>query len=588
MRVVATSGHVDHGKSTLVRALTGHEPDRLAEEQRRGLTIDIGFAWTLLDGVGEVAFVDVPGHVDFLRNMIAGVAVIDAAVLVVDAGEGWRPQTHEHLRILRALGVGPLVAAVTKAGTVDRRRCDEVVAQTGRLLGEVGLQTVPVVACEALAGTGMDDLRAALVAVLADVAPPRDRDRPRLWIDRSFTIRGAGTVVTGGLTDGTLHVGDQVRVIGNNRAIEARIRGIEALGEGRESASPGGRTALNLARVDHRTIRRGSVLVRDGDWHLTDVIDAELHVSASLAHGVTRRGAYSAHLGTAAMAAPVRIIGGDEIAPGERGLVRIHLTHRLPLVPGDRYVLVESGRSEVIGGGEVLDVDPILPLRRARPDRSVARVVAERGSIDVDWLERLTGQPAAPTIGWWVMDPDELESQRRALLDLINSAGPTGTLLDSLDDLRRALVEDLQSRGSLEVRGGIVLAAGQRDELDDHPFLAQLRAAPFQPPTPAECGVHQPTVMELRRRGLITSLEGLHFATTAIDESARIFARLAAAHPDGVTIAQFRDALGTTRKWAMPILAHLDAIGVSRRCRDLRRIGPRLASRGPNVPSSTR
>ncbi|MBK5224705.1 MAG: selenocysteine-specific translation elongation factor [Acidimicrobiia bacterium] len=573
---MASAGHVDHGKSTVVRALTGHEPDRLAEERRRGLTIDLGFGWTQLDRSGWTAFVDVPGHVDFIRNMIAGVAVVDAALLVVDAREGWRTQTHEHLFILRTVGIAHVVAAVTKADTADDGRLAATMEQTRENLRTVGLDQAPVIACDAISGAGVHQLRGALDAMLAGLAPPRDRGRARLWVDRSFSIRGTGTVVTGGVTDGSLGVGDRVSIVGDAGPVDARIRAIEALGEARDGARPGGRAAINLARVDHRTIRRGDALVRPGEWHLTDTIDVELRVAPTLTHGVTRRGAFTAHIGTSSMAVPVRLIGGTEIAPGERGLARLHLPRRLPLVPGDRYVLVESGRSETIGGGEVLDVAPVVPVMRARPDRSIDRVVTERGWVAVDELELLTGVRCPPVIGRWVVHEDELRRQRGSLLDAVAASGSNGIPMDSLEERQLAVIEQLGTEQEVQLRGGVAVAPAQRDALDDHPFLRHLLDSPFQPPTAADEGVDQPTLIELRRRGLITSLDGLHFATSAIDQAADVFARLIGQHPEGVTIAQFRDALGTTRKWAMPILAHLDAGGISRRVDEVRVAGPRM------------
>ena len=399
MRVIATAGHVDHGKSTLVRALTGTDPDRFAEEKRRGLTIDLGFAHAVIDGE-PISFVDVPGHVRFLRNMLAGVGGVDACLFVVAATEGWMPQSEEHLRILELLGIRHGVVALTKVDLAGEPDLVELAALdvTEHVAGTF-LDGAPVVPVAAPAGTGLDELRAALGRLARTTPAAVDRGRPRLWIDRVFAARGSGTVVTGTLTGGAIATGDRMVVEPGGRGV--RVRSIQTHGVVVERIDPGNRVALNLSGIEHTELARGDAVVAPGQWHLTDRFDARLHVLASLDHTVSRRGAYLAYLGSGEHAVRLRVLGPDAIRPGTDALVRIHLGTAVPLLPGDRFVLRETGRDETVGGGEVLDVAPVLPASRARPDRRVERVVAERGWVDADELERLTGEPRRRSVGGW-------------------------------------------------------------------------------------------------------------------------------------------------------------------------------------------
>jgi selenocysteine-specific elongation factor len=289
---------------------------------------------------------------------------------------------------------------------------------------------------------------------------------------------------------------------------------------------------------------------------------------------VSRRGAHVAYVGSGEHPVRMRVLGHESLGPGERGLVRLHLPVALPVQPGDRYVLRDSGRQETIGGGEILDVDPVMPAARARPDRSVDRVVAERGWVDVDELARLTGTRRPPTVGRWVIDPAVRIAEVDRLLSLVSEAGPLGLDLATLDERPRAL---------LEGEDGIVVVQGRAtrghpdDPLADHPYLAALEAEPFTPPSPD--GVDPAELRELVRRGRVVEEGGIHFAPAAIDRAADAIAALLADHPDGVTVGQIREALGTSRKYAIPLLSVLDRSGRTRRRGDLRIAGPRLLDR---------
>jgi len=569
VHVVATAGHVDHGKSTLVEALTGTDPDRFAEEKARGLTIDLGFAATTLPSGAALSLVDVPGHVRFLKNMLAGVGAVDACLFVVAATEGWKPQSEEHLRILELLGITHGLVALTKVGPADDDLVDLARLEIAEQVEGTFLDGAPVVATDAPTGVGLDDLRAALDDLVAATPTAVDHGRPRLWIDRAFSAKGAGTVVTGTLSGGSLQVDDELAIHPAGAAV--RVRSLENHHAGHRRLPPGSRCAVNLVGAAHDEVVRGDVLVRSGQWHHTTVFDASLQVLDRLDHPVSRRGAHVVYLGSGEHPVRMRILGPDALEPGAEGSVRIHLPSPLPLLPGDRFVLRESGRSETVGGGEVLDVDPTEKASTARPDRSVDRVVRERGWVDVDELERLTGERREPDVETWVVDPGVLHGALERLRTGLEAAGPMGLDLAGLEPFERAVANLL---GDAVVEAGRLLPVDAVDPLADHPFVAALAAAPFVPPAPD--GVDRGELRELVRRGDVVEVEGIFYAASAIEAAARLAARLLADEPGGFTVSAFREAAGNTRKHAMPLLAHLDGTGVTRRRDDVRIAGPRL------------
>jgi len=572
VRIVATAGHVDHGKSTLVRALTGTDPDRWAEEKARGLTIDLGFASTPLPSGATVSFVDVPGHTRFLKNMLAGVGAVSACLFVVAATEGWKPQSEEHLRILELLGVAGGVVALTKVGLVDDDHLELARLELADHLAGTFLADAEVIAVDAPTGQGLGDLAGALDRLVSATPAAVDRARPRLWIDRSFVVKGAGTVVTGTLTDGGLAADEEVLLLPSGRA--GRVRGLQTLHTDVVAIEPGHRVALNLSGVERTALARGDVLVTPGRWHLTTRVDAELHVLDSLDHPVSRRGAHVLHLGAGEFAVRLRVLGHESLPPGGSGAVRLHLPVALPLLPGDRFVLREWGRDETVGGGEVLDVDPVRPASRARPDRSVDRVIAERGWVDVDELDRLTGERRPPDVARWVAAPETLATTVAELRAAVDAAGPRGVEVGTFDERSRAVLATLDD---VELREGRARAAGSPDDtMADHPWLAALVEAPFTPPAPD--GVDPTEVRELVRRGLVVKADGVWFATSAVDDATTVVAGLLRDDPDGISVGQVREALDSTRKWVLPLLGHLDATGCTRRRGDLRIAGPRLAT----------
>lgn len=573
MHVVATAGHVDHGKSTLVLALTGMDPDRFAEEKTRGLTIDLGFAWTRLPSGRQLAFVDVPGHVRFLKNMLAGAGAVDACLFVVAATEGWKPQSEEHLRILEVLGVRHGVVALTKVGLVDDDDRELAHLEIGEAVAGTFLEGAEVIDLDTPAGVGLDELRAALDRLL-DVTPfSEDRGRPRLWIDRVFAARGSGTVVTGTLAGGSLAVDDELLAVPLGRRV--RVRALQSLQQSRPVVPPGSRVAVNLTGVSHDELARGHALVHPGQWQPTRMFDASLAVLPRLEHEVGARGAYQAYIGSGEHPVRLRVLRSEAVLPGEEGLVRVHLPERVPLLPGDRFVLRESGRDETVGGGVVLDVAPVLPASKAQPTLSVDRVIAERGWVDADELERLTAERRTPNVGRWVVSDAATKATLDRLHRAVEEAGPLGLDQAPLTEQERAVLPMLE--GTV-VDAGRVRLADAVDPLAGHPYVAALAGSLFEPPDPS--GVERAELHELVRRGFVVAQDGCYFSPEALAKAGRIVARLLAAKPDGVTVAQVREALGTSRKYALPLLNRMDADGVTRRRGDVRVAGPRLPSTG--------
>ncbi len=580
MHVVATAGHVDHGKSTLVRALTGTDPDRLQEEKARGLTIDLGFASLELPSGKDISFIDVPGHVRFLKNMLAGTGGIDASLFVVAATEGWKPQSEEHLQILSLLGIRHGLIALTKIGQADEELIELAELDVAEHVHGTFLADAAIVGVDPIDGLGIKDLLTNLEDLCVRTPTATDNNKPRLWIDRVFAVRGAGTVVTGTLTGGSIHVEDQLLLL--PQACPVRVRALQSRHIEHNKISPGNRVAVNLSGIGHDRIARGDVLVVPDQWHITQKVDASLNVLGAVDRPVTRRGAHVAYFGSGEYPVRLRVLGPDTIKPGDSGSVRLYLPVGLPLVPGDRFVVRESGRGVTVGGGEVLDVDPILAASRATPDRNAHRVVAERGRVTVDLLEQLTGQRHHPDVGHWVVAKAEADRVASGLRDRVGGAGPLGLDIALLDDFERAVLDSLDD---LETFDGYARWAGTADPMAEHYFVAELELDPFNPPEPTN--VDRNELRQLARRGEIVESAGVYFAASAIEQAAVIVAGLLASRPDGITVAEARDAWATTRKFAIPLMNTLDQTGVTRRRGDRRIPGPRLPEHNPGpVPGA--
>ncbi|MFI5493985.1 selenocysteine-specific translation elongation factor [Actinoplanes sp. NPDC051859] len=576
MHVIATAGHVDHGKSTLVRALTGMEPDRLAEERRRGMTIDLGYAWTTLDPGGTVAFVDVPGHERFVPTMLAGVGPAPAAMIVVAADEGWMPQSAEHLAALDALGVRHGLLVVSRADLADP--APALRSATAHLAAS-SLGTVEGVAVSAVTGAGLTDLRAALGRLVQRIpAPPPGP--VRLWIDRAFTIRGAGTVVTGTLGAGTLRAGDELEMAGASRPV--RVRGLQALGEPVPEIHGTGRVAVNLRGVPRADISRGAALLTPGRFLLTDLIDVRVHGDPTADLPAT----LTLHMGSAAVPVHVRPLGRDT--------ARLRLSQRLPLRLGDRALLRDPGRQHVAGGVTVLDVvPPGLQRRGAAVARAavlagldgsanLASELRRRGLCHRDELARMgVVVDGPPVAGGWFADPGHWQELRERLTAAVadhaaqrplEPGAPVEALRHQLGLPDRSLVEALVtaplalrsgrvSAGGAQVPGDLV-AAVQRAWDTDRPFVAP------EAYRLTELGLGARQLAAAVRAGLLVRLaDTVVLPADAPDRAVQLLAGL----PQPFTLSEARQALHTTRRVAVPLLELLDRTGATRRHPDDRR-----------------
>ena len=354
MSCIGTAGHVDHGKSTLVQALTGIDPDRLAEEKERGMTIDLGFAWLKLPGGREVSIVDVPGHESFIKNMLAGVGGIDAALLVVAADEGVMPQTREHLAILDLLGVSRGVVALTKVDLVDEEWLELVRDEVSELLKPATLAGAPLLPVSAVTGQGLPELLNALERILDEAEEQHNSGRPRLPIDRVFTLTGFGTVVTGTLLDGSFKLGQEVEMLPSG--LRTRLRSLQTHKQQVEVAQPGSRVAMNLPNVQRTEVTRGDVVTLPGQMRTTLLLDARLHLLADAPRPLTHNTQADFYSGSQEISARVRLLDCDEVQPGQSAWVQLRLNRPAVVARRDHFILRIPSPSMTIGGGEILDV----------------------------------------------------------------------------------------------------------------------------------------------------------------------------------------------------------------------------------------
>jgi len=574
--VIATAGHVDHGKSSLVRALTGTDPDRLAEEKRRGMTIELGFAHTDDDGDGAaLSFIDVPGHADLVRTMIAGVAAVEAVLLVIDAREGWMPQTIEHLAIVELLAIPVGVIALTKCDLVDDDRLAHLARDTTDILASSPIRWSTPVAVSTVTGNGIEECRRALSNAVGDVRAARTpatsmatstsgahKGRPRLFVDRVFTLPGAGTVVTGTLEHGRLHINDNVMIV--RTGMRGRIRSLQRHGAVISECLPGHRCAINLANLSTDDIERGDALVLDGDWHLTDVVDVRIELARGIDEPPRPGSGHTVHFGTDRVEASLRPLAMP-------GLWRVRIPRAWPMTPGDRIVVRRTGDATTIGGGTVLDVAPLRRPSRARPDGSIESQLAAHGFLDADVARRLTGRDVAPVVGRWCAAAANLE----AAVSRVSSALDDGEVaLDSLEPWERDLVSMFDDERFADVRIEVGVARRGADPLASHPIADAIRNAGIT--GPATAGLDRDIVRRLVAAGLVLEHDGIAFHADTLASLAPIVAELLAAHPGGFTVSTLRERLGITRKHAVPLAACLDRAGWTLRRGDARIAGPRL------------
>ncbi|WP_234320042.1 selenocysteine-specific translation elongation factor [Streptomyces sp. SBT349] len=611
--VVATAGHVDHGKSTLVRALTGTDPDRLAEERRRGLTLDLGFVWTTAPSGRSLAFVDVPGHHRYLATTFAGVATAPAVLLVVSADEGWRAQTEEHLTALDAFGVRTGLLVVTRA---DLAELAAALGEARARTAGTGLANAPAVAVSARTGEGLDVLRHRLDA-LAAAHPPPDAGAPvRLWLDRAFTVAGAGTVVTGTLTAGTLAVGDVLELA--PAGIPAAVRDLQSLGRRVPRVTGPARVAVNLRRIPATEVRRGHALVTPGRWWRTSTVDVRLDRRPAPSQGPPRPDPRLPaepliHCGTAATSARLRPLGPDA--------ARLALRTPLDLHVGDRLLVRDPG-SRLLLGATVLDVAPPALNGRGAAAARARHLAAIAHPADAAARLRATGLahradltamgfppggspvPGALTAGPYLIDAEHAARLRAALHDEVDghaAAHPADPGLPFTRARRRLGLPDalpltaltgkdltgkdltgkeLNGRELVAVDGRVYrgpdaerLPAPVAAALDR--LLADLRESPFRAPTRRrldDLGLTAEALALLVRRGRLERIGTLHLGAGATARAAALLRAL----PEPFTVGECARALATSRRVALPLLEALDAAGTTRRDEDGRRtLAPR-------------
>ena len=493
MSLIGVAGHVDHGKSSLVTALTGIDPDRLAEEKARGMTIDLGFAWLTLPSGREVSVVDVPGHEAFIKNMLAGVGSLDVALLVIAADEGVMPQTAEHLAILDLLRVGSGVVALNKADLVEPDWLELVREEVAEALAPTSLAGAPIVACSAVTGAGLPDLLVALDTALDRAPARRDLGRPRLPIDRVFTITGFGVVVTGALQEGALTVGQEVEILPAGR--RARIRGLQAHKHKVERGEPGGRLAVNLSGVEKSDLARGDTLTLPGRLRTSVTLDVRLETLPAAPRAIAHNALLDLYLGAAETQARVILLDAEELAPGESGWAQLRLTHHFVVARGDRFIVRTPSPSETVGGGIV--VEPVARRHRRHDPATIARL---------DLLAR--GDPAELTLA--ALRGEQRSSPASAAASVSASAPPKVTKVPktsraaafigrTLAELRQATglpeeevaaaLDDLEAREQARRLGALWYATSEwrrLREASDAALAAYHARYPLRPGMPRE------------------------------------------------------------------------------------------------------
>ena len=617
MYVIGTAGHVDHGKSTLVEALTGIDPDRLQEEKERGLTIDLGFAWMTLPNGLEVSIVDVPGHERFVSNMLAGVGGVDLALLVVAADESVMPQTREHLAILDLLKIDRGLVAVTKSDLVDDEWLELVKADVEEVIEDTTLAGMPILPVSAVSGEGLSELTAEIESLLENTAAKRDLNRPRLPVDRSFTISGFGTVVTGTLVDGHLDVGQDVE-LAVSRA-RARVRGLQTHKTKVESIGPGNRVAANLTGVGADEVARGDVLTAPGWLIPTTALDVRLRLISDAPRAARHNMFVNVHTGSSEVVARLRLLDVDALEPGGTAWAQLKLESPLAVVKGDYYVIRAGGTT--LGGGNV--VDPQARRHRRRYQPLLERLEAMESGSDRDVLLK-TVEMSQPSTFRTVVNranlsaevaTDELMSMAED--GLIVAFGPAeignGSILyastgwsEVTRELREALgayhrqfplrngapKEELRSRLGMSqqvanhalprlVGEGVLVEDDTTVRLPEHSpelspkqeseverYLQSLELDPYSPPTDEK--VDGDLLALLEQQGKIVRVsDGVAFSAGAYDSMVQQI-RQRLEEKGEITIGDARDMFGNSRKYILALMDHLDRRQITRRVGDSR------------------
>jgi selenocysteine-specific elongation factor len=631
MRVIGTAGHVDHGKSTLVEALTGTHPDRLKEEREREMTIDLGFAWVSLPGGEEIGIIDVPGHRDFIENMLAGVAGIDAVLFVVAADEGVMPQTREHLAILDLLQIQGGVVVLTKTDLIsDVEWLDLVEEEVRQVLVRTALAKASVVRVSARTGEGIPDLLQALSECLSERPARPDLGRPRLPVDRVFTISGFGTVVTGTLSDGCLRVGEEIEVL--PRGLRGRLRGLQTHKRKEEVAVPGSRTAANISGIGVEQVGRGDVVAHPGDYKPTRRLDVYFRHLPDASKPLTHNTEVKLFLGAAEVLARLRLLGKEDLLPGEEGWLQLELRSPVATLRGDRYILRRPSPGETLGGGIVVDPHPrgrhkrfsgqvlsgLEAVAKGSPVEILAQSLANKGAAPLreivahTSLETETAAEALEALiesgqllfleerpGRLSVDSDVLVSTPGHWSKISERASNEVASYHRANPLRKGMPrEELKSRlripprlfnamlrkmvaeSLLDEAGPLVLIPGYQIQFSPHQeraiqaLLDQFATSPFAPPSvkEAQVGVGEEVYNALLESGVLVAVSpDVVFRLEDFDRMLEEVRRLFETHGT-LTAAQVRDHFNTSRRYVLAFLEHLDSAGITVRSGDIRRL----------------
>tara|TARA_Y100001934_G_scaffold283885_1_gene408916 strand:- start:14632 stop:16482 length:1851 start_codon:yes stop_codon:yes gene_type:complete len=611
--VVGTAGHVDHGKSTLIQALTGIDPDRLREEKNRGMTIELGFAWLTLPSGLEISIVDVPGHERFIKNMLMGAGGVDLALLIVAADEGVMPQTREHLSILDLLGRETGIVVMTKVDLVDQDWLDLVTLDVHETLEGTTLENAKVIAVSAEKGDGLDELRAALDKLLGDLPDHNRSGNPRLPVDRSFTITGFGAVVTGTLADGSLKVGQEVEVLPAGH--RARIRSLQVHEESHDQVAPGTRLAVNLSGIDHTEINRGDLITSVNWLSSSTAFDASFRAISDAPRPVRHNHKVTLFVGTREVPATIRVLEKDHILPGESGWIQVRTTEQVPVIRGESFVVRDT--ENTLGGGEVLVPNAPRRKRNSRDVISQLETIHSGSNVDVTFnalsgIEPATVQQLSEATGENIAETEEAitalvtEGRIRRLGDdsklFISTAGwqsvsdNTSTALLKfhkafplrqgipLQDLRgqlklksvqfSAVIEELRDDGLVVTDDGTVrvpehiplLTSEQEVEAKD--YLKLISTDRFSPSTEKPLNIE--ILQFLSERGDVVRVNGdIVYPTDAYDEMESKILEIGSGGTE-VTITRVRELFGTSRKYTLAVLEHMDSKGLTRRTGDSR------------------
>lgn len=620
--VIGTAGHVDHGKSTLVLALTGIDPDRLAEEKAREMTIDLGFAWLTL-GEDEVGIIDVPGHRDFIENMLAGVGGIDLALLVIAADEGVMPQTREHLAILDLLSIEHGVIALTKTDLIDDPEWLEMLElEVSEALSGTSFAGAPIIPVSARTGSGLAELKQCLSDNLHAMALHQDLGRPRLSIDRVFSLAGFGTIVTGTLLDGSFRVGDSVEILPGK--LSARIRGIQSHKTKRDIAQPGSRVAINITGVDREELHRGQIVALPGALRETRLLDVLYRHLPDAGEPMAHNTEVKVFIGAAEVKAHTRIIGQEEITPGHEGWVQLALDSPVAAVRNDRLILRRPSPGATIGGGKVLDPNPGRRHRRFKkevldrftaltsgtPDELLLFTLEKSGPVTVEELcekSGLTKDLAATTLDNLVKEKivvmvgrfymtvsyfNHINSQINQVLANYHRENP---LRRGMDRKALRIVLGIQTAAysailDWQISSGLIVEDGPAVRLPTHEItfsaedqqkINQLESALAQQPSQSlsakECKAitGEPLYHALVDTGILKPVnQEVVYPAAVYDQIVSSLVDYLLDHQT-VTAAEVRDLFGTSRKYAIALLEHLDENGITRRVGDARELVPR-------------